>query len=1246
MFKIFKMNSTEKNHNSWIRKLGVEGVILSQSINGEPLHHELIPEIIEQLYESGIGQWIDDSYCITWDEVFALMKDEGLSNFQEVLELPEITNLRPSLQSVGSLTDEEFQIVLGNWIDINGISVEATTFGALISYQGKDEFLTEPQWNLIKAVKAFVRRDQSERDDLKQRLAWGKIRKIAISTDANLDAFLYGTVVLSPEKLEIGLRKSQQVSDDAVIEVIPSFENAPEAWIDCFDQSKQVLDRYDIISDKGIIQVIIDPKVKTVLSEIKRMPGRLVAGSRAQAFLLNPFATLGDAAADVISEEKFVNARESAGIRFERFFPYVNRDNKHFEIGLRIEAPSSNGDPVSTLELLNDYDLEKFLADAKISLEKNFQLIFWNGYELEVNQDTDSHLQSLEEALMQRMNPQPLVSYEDVHDLSRYSNRILDIGVEKSILSPYISKLKKEEGWFPENLVQFVTYTPEGDKEESSVPVTRDSIAVIKAAILNAEKNGNQNIRISGINCEIPIKDAIRIVETFSDVWNDIDKGTFNESNELQPKTTSQKQEKKTLILHSNIESVGYREVRTLALTSNLKTAEIPKSKSEFVTLLPHQVDGVARLQHLFRLQDEHNVRGALLADDMGLGKTFQLLTLMAWILEKNPLSAPMLIVAPVSLLENWKEEAEKFYPQAFTILTAYGDALKPLRLSREEIDTRLKLEDGLVKFLRPGWVGSANVVLTTYETLRDLEFSFANVYWSLMVCDEAQKIKNPAAMVTRAAWRQNVGFRISCTGTPVEKTLVDLWSLFEFCQPGLLGSLNDFGRLYRKPIEIDERDEEGRDRLEELRTLIEPQMLRRTKQDVAHDLPKKVIVDECRHLRISDVQRALYAKALDDFKRRDAPGFAAPFKNHLGLLQYIRVICTDPRRYGLSVFKPEPIDNYRKASPKLDWLLTQLDLIRLKDNKGEKVIIFCEFRNVQCLLQHYIKEVFGIHADIINGDTSASSTHSDSRQKRIRIFQEKIGFNVIILSPVAVGFGVNIQAANHVIHYMRTWNPAKEDQATDRAYRIGQTKDVYVYYPVICGGDFVTFDERLDQLLELERSLAGDVLNGSSDISFSDFSVDQIVPDNFKNQVDDKVTIDVALQMDWRLFEGLAAALWKKQGFSTVYCTPPSGDNGVDVVAISGNLGVLIQTKTSSIDGYKHGWDTVKELIAGRAFYEAKHPGVKFKLVGLSNQFFNNHANQNAKLNNVELLDQSMLEKMLTEHTLGILEVEKFIWS
>jgi SNF2 family DNA or RNA helicase len=166
--------------------------------------------------------------------------------------------------------------------------------------------------------------------------------------------------------------------------------------------------------------------------------------------------------------------------------------------------------------------------------------------------------------------------------------------------------------------------------------------------------------------------------------------------------------------------------------------------------------------------------------------------------------------------------------------------------------------------------------------------------------------------------------------------------------------------------------------------------------------------------------------------------------------------------------------------------MLPQLLRIRAR---AEKVIIFCEFKDLQRTMQRAIAERMGVAVDIINGDSSAATDRADSRQKRIRLFQDKPGFGAIILSPLAVGFGVNIQAANHVIHFTRTWNPAREDQATGRAYRIGQNRDVFVYYPVVVAPDFVTFDEKLDLLLEVKRKLSQDMLNGCGEVGPSDFS-------------------------------------------------------------------------------------------------------------------------------------------------------------
>jgi SNF2 family DNA or RNA helicase len=172
-----------------------------------------------------------------------------------------------------------------------------------------------------------------------------------------------------------------------------------------------------------------------------------------------------------------------------------------------------------------------------------------------------------------------------------------------------------------------------------------------------------------------------------------------------------------------------------------------------------------------------------------------------------------------------------------------------------------------------------------------------------------------------------------------------------------------------------------------------------------------------------------------------------------------------------------------------MGWLINLLKDLGADESGNHKAIIFCEFRELQLTLQRVIAAIFGFAPSIVNGDTSADPRASENRQQLIDAFQRKAGFNVIILSPLAVGFGVNIQAANHVIHFTRTWNPAKEDQATARAYRIGQTRTVQVYYPGVVSPKFPSFDVRLDALLSRKRELAADMLNGCSDLKVDDFA-------------------------------------------------------------------------------------------------------------------------------------------------------------
>lgn len=268
-----------------------------------------------------------------------------------------------------------------------------------------------------------------------------------------------------------------------------------------------------------------------------------------------------------------------------------------------------------------------------------------------------------------------------------------------------------------------------------------------------------------------------------------------------------------------------------------------------------------------------------------------------------------------------------------------------------------------------------------------------------------------------------------------------------------------------------------------------------------------------------------------------------------------------------------------------------------------------------------------------------------DSRQKRIKAFQAVKGFGVLILSPVAVGFGVNIQAANHVVHYTRTWNPAKEDQATDRAYRIGQEKPVYVYYPVVHAKDFTTFDAKLDKLLAYKRRLAEDMLNGAGDVTSADFDLADVVPVSDTRDLDPRVTLDMALRMNGKYFESLVVVLWSLKGFDC-YRTPATKDNGIDAVALAGTTGRLLQVKSSSIEDIKLSWDAVKEVVAGAELYRKRHPTVDFSMACVTNQYFNQHAHENAELNHVELIEQSELRELLDRYEVTMIDVERVLYT
>lgn len=465
------------------------------------------------------------------------------------------------------------------------------------------------------------------------------------------------------------------------------------------------------------------------------------------------------------------------------------------------------------------------------------------------------------------------------------------------------------------------------------------------------------------------------------------------EANKLLREEKSQS-DKLSLIIKENEDELEYSEVTKKDIEKIEKVSvEIPSSiKSEY-TLMDHQKDTLKRLQHIWKYKK--NTKGFMLCDDMGLGKTLQLLSFFAWLKEKNSENfKQILIVAPAILLKTWEEEINKFFKSG---------TFKTFVLDRRLNDTALL--DGF------------DIVLMTYSRLRIDSVKLGKIKWSVFVCDEAQFIKEPKTLVTVAAKAQQADLKIVCTATPIENSMKDLWNLVDFCTPGLMGSLKEFKKSYIDPL--NEGADESKSKInEKIKKTLDPIFLRREK-DLLKKLPKKNIV-------VYKINAS--KKEIDCIQKYYRMG-----KIELGQIKNMIWTCAYPDYNNGAKQKTE--------SSKLKVLKKILDKIKAKN---EKVVIFIESIEIQKIVSLFIHQNFSISVDIINGSSK------ENRANILNRFKISHGFNAIILSPLAAGFGITVTEANHVIHYTRMWNPAKEDQATDRVYRIGQTKDVFVHLPIL----------------------------------------------------------------------------------------------------------------------------------------------------------------------------------------------------
>jgi len=467
-------------------------------------------------------------------------------------------------------------------------------------------------------------------------------------------------------------------------------------------------------------------------------------------------------------------------------------------------------------------------------------------------------------------------------------------------------------------------------------------------------------------------------------------------------------------------------------------------------TLRPYQKTGVQWLHLLSGLG-----LGACLADDMGLGKTVQVLSLL--LVQRQESSGaklpPCLLVAPASLLANWVAEIERFAPD-LKVRT-----LHPSAMTAEE-----------VKQFTPAQARELDLAITSYGTLPRMP-ALGAITWRLVILDEAQAIKNPEAKQTRIAKTLQAQARIALTGTPVENSLGDLWSIFDFINPGLLGGAKPFTK-YVKTLADQTDNPYG-----PLRELVRPYILRRMKTDrsVIADLPDKTEITAYCHL--SRKQAALYAQAIEDLARslEEADGIQRKGLV-LATLMRLKQICNHPSQW---------LNDGGWIEADSGKLARLREVVEVVASRQEKMLVFTQFREAAAALAAFLGGIFGHAGLVLHGAIPVKQ-----RRTLVERFQEDETVPFFVLSLKAGGAGLTLTAASHVVHFDRWWNPAVENQATDRAFRIGQKKNVLVH-KFVCRG---TVEERIDALIESKRGLSKALLAGGGEINLTEMTDEAVL--------------------------------------------------------------------------------------------------------------------------------------------------------
>lgn len=781
---------------------------------------------------------------------------------------------------------------------------------------------------------------------------------------------------------------------------------------------------------------------------------------------------------------------------------------------------------------------------------KNKRVVFKNENTLnQIHEDCNVSIEDMHKILNEehKLNYVEGIDMEDI-----FSPRVKGIGYLS--LGKLISSSKGEENWFDSNdylpiyrddVGEEIQFTPDDVQHLEEALTQEGNILKIKNdytdKIILAGREQIEDIVDRIKSAEVKVQDikSLTLLEAFeTEVINNSTNSYFEIAGKYVNKhddIISEIKEQKQLLETDDKDSKENKNKRIgLLIYDNQEVKEYEEVSDEdkyiedyrpsiFIKkeLFKHQKAGVAKMMSLYN-KNERN--GILLADDMGLGKTLQIITLMALIIEQDK-SARFLIVAPKMLLQNWKDEISNF-----VVEEVFKEKVIQGRIANTIEEERIKLKD----------IAQYNLVITTYETLYINHILFGKNEWAVMVCDEIQKAKNSKTQIGYAIKTQNALFKVACTATPIENSTEDLWNILDFCKPGLLGTQNEFKKSLKNNSTNDVLNKQQIEY--DIANKLDNYVIRRNKDIIKNKLPNKKII--LQKIKASNFERKCIKEVLDKRLEGESP---------LVLVNQLISICAHPLLYKKEIVSS--IDKIINSSSKMIYLKAVLNEIK---NKDEKVLIFADWYKIQEFIINACQKWFGITPLIINGKTTEGK-----RQSSLDLFKKSIGFDVIILSTEVAGVGLTITEANNVIHYLRKWNPAKENQATDRVYRIGQLRDVNVYIPVITYNEEgkETYND-MESYIEKYINLPTKGLSPDEKLNALLVKKNKLLKDFFFAVSKDDTTID--FKNEWDFDEGITDKVINIYKFNSMQLT----DQKKVIGTIFGRKGYIVNV-IENINGY-----------------------------------------------------------------------------